>query len=134
MIIRNMHAADVPAVLAIEQTSFSLPWTRQMIRDELAQTLGWCVVAVDDEAGVVGYLLGRRYPDVWHLMDVAVACDRRRRGIGARLVGGFVAAAEASAKGVLLEVRRTNAPAVSLYEAQGFATIGVRSRYYADTG
>ena len=139
MIMRNMRAADVPAVVAIEQASFAIPWTQQMIRDELAQALGWSVAAVCEEAHsegevLIGYLLGRRYPDVWHLMDVAVANDHRRQGMGTRLVGSFVAAAEASAKGVLLEVRRTNAPAVALYEAQGFTTIGVRSRYYADTG
>src|SRR5690606_18896722 len=87
-----------------------------------------------DGRGVVGYLLGRRYPDVWHLLDVAVMDDQRRRGIGTRLVRSFVAAAEASAKGVLLEVRRTNAPAVALYESQGFVTIGIRRRYYTDSG
>ena len=132
--IRFMRTEDLPAVTAIENASFASPWTPRMIADELSQESAWSAVAIDPVAGVVAYLLGRRYPDVWHLMNVAVAPAHRRQGVGTRLVRGFVAAAEASAKGVLLEVRRSNAEAVGLYEAQGFGVIGLRDRYYPDTG
>jgi N6-L-threonylcarbamoyladenine synthase len=134
VVIRKMRGDDVPAAVAIENASFANPWTQQMLSDELTQDLGWSAVAVDAEAGVVGYVLGRRYPDAWHLMDLAVAPDRRRQGLGTRLVTSFVAAAEASARGVLLEVRGTNAEAIALYEARGFSVIGVRHGYYSDTG
>jgi len=131
---RTMRAGDLPAVRAIEEASFESPWTDEMIRAEQADPLGWSTVAVDGEQGLVGFLFARRYPDVWHLMDVAVAQSHRRRGLGTTLVRDLVATAEASAKGVLLEVRSNNAPAVALYKGQGFRVLGVRKRYYPDTG
>jgi ribosomal-protein-alanine N-acetyltransferase len=38
------------------------------------------------------------------------------------------------ASAVLLEVRRSNAAAISLYERYGFTGVGVRQRYYSDNG
>ena len=134
VVLRSMRSGDVPAVAALERASFTAPWTQEMIAGEVGQELGWATVAVDEEQRIAGYLVGRRYPDVWHLMDVAVVSGRRRQGLGGRLVRSFIAAAEAAAKGVLLEVRRTNTEAVALYEAEGFAVVGVRDRYYSDTG
>ena len=48
VLVRNMRVGDVPAVVAIEQASFTLPWTQQMIRDELDQPLGWSVVVLEE--------------------------------------------------------------------------------------
>ncbi len=134
--IREMMAADLPAVLAIEKDSFTLPWSPTMIGDELEQEAARSTVAVAAEAGdrVVGFLLGRRYPDVWHVMDVAVAPAMRRQGIARALVSEFVAAACLAGRGVLLEVRGGNEGAVALYGSLGFVTAGVRRRYYPDTG
>ena len=41
-------------------------------------------------------------------------------------------ARSAGAKHVLLEVRRSNLPAIALYRALGFFAMGVRTRYYQD--
>jgi [ribosomal protein S18]-alanine N-acetyltransferase len=35
---------------------------------------------------------------------------------------------------VFLEVRTDNEPARALYEAEGFAVVGLRKRYYAPSG
>lgn len=131
---REMRAADLPAVVAIERASFALPWSAALIGDELEQEAARSRVAVAADAGVVGFLLGRRYPDVWHVMDLAVAPELRRRGIAKALVGEFLAAACSAGRGVLLEVREGNEEAVALYESLGFVTAGVRRRYYPDTG
>jgi N6-L-threonylcarbamoyladenine synthase len=134
--IREMRAADLPAVVAIEQASFALPWSAAMIGDELEQEAAHSRVAVGAHAGegVAGFLLGRRYPDVWHVMDLAVAPAMRRRGIARALVAEFLAAACSAGRGVVLEVREGNEEAVALYGSLGFATAGVRRRYYPDTG
>jgi N6-L-threonylcarbamoyladenine synthase len=131
---REMLADDLPAVVAIEVASFKTPWTPDMLRDELVQGLSWRVAAVDPASGVVGFMIGRRYPDVWHVMDLAVAPERRRRGIGGLLLAGFLEAADAAGMAVVLEVRQGNTEATALYESRGFALVGVRRGYYTDSG
>jgi tRNA N6-adenosine threonylcarbamoyltransferase len=134
ILTRSMRASDVPAVIAIERQSFSLPWTRQMFEDELREKLSWREVAETERGEVAGFLIGRSHPDAWHLMDVAVAPWARRRGVAARLLHAFLRAADEAGLPVFLEVRPNNLEARSLYENWGFATIGARKRYYSDTG
>jgi len=129
-----MRADDLPAVMAIEAGSFTLPWSGDMLADELYQELGWARVAVDRAGEIVGFLLGRRYPDAWHVVDLAVTPGRRRQGVAKSLLTGFLAAAKERGRAVLLEVRQDNRAAIALYEDLGFVTLSVRRRYYPDTG
>jgi N6-L-threonylcarbamoyladenine synthase len=132
--VRQMESSDVPAVLAIERQSFGMPWTRQMFEEEVHQDLAWRQVAQNDGEEVAGFLLGREYPDAWHLMDLAVAPGARRRGAADSLLGAFVAAADEAERPVFLEVRPKNVEAMALYKKWGFIPVGLRKRYYTDTG
>lgn len=134
MRIRALAANDIPRVLEIERASFTSPWTEGMLAGEVETRFGWSRVGVDAGGAVVGFLIGRCYPDMWHLMDLAVSVEYRRQGIGRRLVSEFLLEADASERAVLLEVREGNAEAVALYESLGFTSLSVRRRYYADTG
>jgi tRNA N6-adenosine threonylcarbamoyltransferase len=131
---RSMRAGDLDAVVSIETASFSLPWTEDMFRDELSNSLSWNEVAVDPGGQVVGFLIGRRYPEVWHLMDLAVAPTLRRLGVGGDLLLRFLREANRARVEVVLEVRAGNATAAAMYEKAGFKRIGVRRGYYSDTG
>jgi N6-L-threonylcarbamoyladenine synthase len=131
---REMRVEDLEAVTAIENQCFAHPWTRGMLADELYQELGWREVAVDGSGSIVGFSIGRRYPDEWHLMDLAVSPPSRRRGVAGGLLERLVRAAETEGKAVLLEVRDNNAEAISLYETHGFVALAVRRGYYPDTG
>lgn len=131
---RTMEARDVPAVLAIERQSFGAPWTPQMFEDELRQDLSWRRVALTEREDVAGFLIGRVYPDAWHLMDLAVASWARRRGAADALLAEFVRAADGAERPVFLEVRPKNVEGLGLYKKWGFTTVGVRKRYYTDTG
>lgn len=130
--LRTMTAADLSTVTAIEKASFRRPWSKMMFQDELDQPFSWHRVAVDEAGRVQGYLIGRCYPDVWHLMNLAVEVGARRRGIGRALLEEFLAAAKQAGRSVFLEVRPSNRAAISLYRASGFAVVGVRPRYYSD--
>jgi N6-L-threonylcarbamoyladenine synthase len=131
---RALRAGDLVEVVSIERASFANPWTSEMLAGELGGEFGWSTVAVSSSEAVLGFLIGRRYPDMWHLMDLAVAVAARRQGVGRSLVEEFLVAADAAERPVLLEVRDGNAGAVALYESEGFVTLSVRKRYYADTG
>lgn len=81
---------------------------------------------------VAGYLIGRLYIDLWHLANLAVAPDFRRRGVGTALLEEFLSAARGAGRDVLLEVRPSNEAGLKLYRTYGFEPVGVRRRYYSD--
>ena len=130
--IRRLTYADLPQVVALERRAFTTPWSLAMFVLELSKPSGVCLAA---EAGgeLAGYLVCSRYDTVWHVMNVAVDPDRRRRGIATALIGALLERIGLDAQ-VTLEVRRSNVGALALYERFGFRSAGVRPRYYADTG
>jgi ribosomal-protein-alanine N-acetyltransferase len=85
------------------------------------------------EGAPVGFLVAWHVVDELHVLNVATAMSERRRGVGSRLVDEALAYAKAqSVRLVLLEVRRSNEPAIRLYEKHGFVLAGVREKYYSD--
>jgi len=131
--IRRLTYADLPQVIAIERRAFPTPWSLAMFVLELSKTSGICLAALRD-GRIVGYLVCSRYDSVWHIMNVAVDPDLRRRGLAtAMLMRLFARVGDAGAQ-FTLEVRCSNAPAIELYERHGFRSAGVRRRYYQDNG
>jgi ribosomal-protein-alanine N-acetyltransferase len=130
--IRRLTYADLPQVVAIERRAFTTPWSLAMFVLELSKSSGICLGA-DVEAELAGYIVCSRYDTVWHVMNVAVDPDRRRRGIAGALIGALLDRVGPDAQ-LTLEVRRTNLGALALYERFGFRSAGVRRRYYADNG
>jgi [ribosomal protein S18]-alanine N-acetyltransferase len=130
--IRRLTYADLPQVVAIERRAFGTPWSLAMFVLELSKPSGVCLAAqIGTE--LVGYLVCSRYDTVWHVMNVAVDPDRRRRGIGTAMMTALLQEVGDDAQ-LTLEVRRSNAGAVAMYERFGFRSAGVRPRYYADNG
>ena len=130
--IRRLTYADLPQVVAIERRAFTTPWSLAMFVLELSKPSGICLAAVV-ETELAGYLVCSRYDTVWHVMNVAVDPDRRRRGIATALIAALLERIGDDAQ-VTLEVRRSNTGALALYERFGFRSAGVRPRYYADNG
>jgi len=130
--IRRLTYADLPQVVAIERRAFTTPWSLAMFVLELSKPSGVCLAAVV-ETELAGYLVCSRYDTVWHVMNIAVDPDRRRRGIATALISALLERIGDDAQ-VTLEVRRSNTGALALYERFGFRSAGVRPRYYADNG
>jgi ribosomal-protein-alanine N-acetyltransferase len=130
--VRRLVYSDLPAVLAIERRSFPTPWSLAMFVLELSKPSGICLAAASEE-GLIGYLVCSRYADVWHLMNVAVAPERRRRGVATTLINELLARAGSDAR-YTLEVRTSNEAAIAMYERFGFRPAGTRPRYYHDNG
>jgi ribosomal-protein-alanine N-acetyltransferase len=128
--VTPMTEADVPAIRALEGATRI---DEAHLREELARPWAKLWVARDEGAGVVAFLIAWHVVDELHILDVATRPDRRRRGIGRALMVEVVRfAKESHVRHVLLEVRRSNRPAIALYRAVGFFAMGVRSRYYPD--
>ncbi len=130
--IRRLTYADLPQVVAIERRAFTTPWSLAMFVLELSKASGICLAAEAD-GELVGYMICSRYDTIWHVMNVAVEPERRRRGIATALIGALLERVGPDAP-VTLEVRRSNGGAIVLYERFGFRSAGVRPRYYADNG
>ncbi len=131
--IRRLAYADLPQVVAIERRAFPTPWSLAMFVLELSKPAGLCLAADDGRDRVCGYVICSRYDEAWHLMNVAVDPELRRRGIGTALLDELLTQVGPDAR-LTLEVRTSNAGAIALYERFGFRSAGVRRRYYQDNG
>jgi len=132
--VRAATSADLDAIDAIEQHSFTRPWPRSTFEAEL--TREWAHLDV-------GMLAGRivAFCDYWivvpelQILAIATHPDFRGRGIGREMLDHVLAAsARAGCQLASLEVRAGNRPAIALYEHAGFKTVHVRARYYQDDG
>jgi len=130
--IRRLAYSDLPAVISIERRSFPSPWSLAMFVLELSKPSGICLAATEGDE-LLGYLVCSRYDQVWHLMNVAVAPERRRSGVARGLIARLLEEGEGRLP-FTLEVRVSNRPAIAMYEQLGFRAAGVRPRYYRDNG
>ena len=129
--IRRLIYADLPRVIAIERRSFPTPWSLAMFVLELSKPSGICLAVLDGEE-LVGYCVCSRYDTVWHVMNVAVAPERRRAGIASAVLRRLFDEADKPGEQYTLEVRPSNAGAIALYESFGFKRAGLRKGYYHD--
>jgi ribosomal-protein-alanine N-acetyltransferase len=132
--VRRLTLSDLPAIEKIERVAYPTPWSRSMFAGELAKPSSIALGAFEAQTGVLfGYLITSRYVDAWHVMNVAVAVERRRTGVASRLLDElFRLTADDARRGYTLEVRVSNAAAITLYEGLGFETTGLRRGYYTD--
>ena len=118
------------SLLAIEERCFSDPWSRGMMQSALADP-AVSVFALREGDLLVGYMMLLTVLPDGEILNLAVLPEYRRQGLADKL---FEACAEhCRAIGVemmFLEVRESNTPAISLYEKQGFVTVGRRKNYY----
>jgi len=128
--IRELTYADLPDVISIERRSFSAPWSLAMFVLELSKPVSVCLGAFRN-GRLQGHLVCSRYHTVWHLMNVAVDPQQRRGGIATMLIERLFDVAGDHDR-YTLEVRISNAEAISMYEGFGFRSAGVRRRYYHD--
>jgi ribosomal-protein-alanine N-acetyltransferase len=118
-------------VHAIEQAAFSDPWSLRDFRECVASDVVFLVAAMPEGRGVAGYVIAQDAADEGEILNLAVAAERHRGGIGRALVERVLAVlAERGAERIFLEVRESNAAARALYAALRFKEVGRRPRYY----
>jgi ribosomal-protein-alanine N-acetyltransferase len=120
-------------VMAIEQTAYSHPWTRGNFLDSLRSGYRAEVLLsqLSSTEEVIGYFVAMQGVDEMHLLNITVAPVCQGQGWGRVLLQSVVEASQAShAQCLWLEVRASNARALSVYERFGFRRVGERKRYY----
>ena len=135
---KKMHVCIVPMtadhldeVAELERLCFSVPWSRNMLAEELDNALSAMLVALDDQGRVAGYAGLQVIVDEGYITNVAVRPECRRNGIAAKLLQVFLDFAQANGLSFLtLEVRASNYGAIALYGERGFRSVGRRKNYY----
>jgi ribosomal-protein-alanine acetyltransferase len=130
--IRKLAASDVPAVSAILQESpeAALWSSESLLQLASADPAAW---VVDLNSVLVGFLIGRIVADECEILNMAVSRAHRRMGIGSNLLESALEfSRNAGSARAYLEVRASNAPAISLYARHGFTECGRRAQYYRD--
>jgi ribosomal-protein-alanine N-acetyltransferase len=124
--------SDLDDVLAIEDASFTNPWTREMYLAELENKgVSFCYLARNAAGQVVGFCSFWRVLDELHINNLAVLPEYRRAGAATALLRHvFREGARLGAVRATLEVRRSNDAARILYERFGFSVAGTRRGYY----
>ena len=121
---------DVDDVLAIESQNNPHPWSQQIFFDCLrVKYPSYVMLDIDDN--IIGFAIISMMVDETHLLNIAIDQHHRRKGLGGQLMTYVLEVSQQlSAKQMLLEVRRSNKAAISLYLKEGFRQIGLRKDYY----
>ena len=126
-----MTADHLDEVAELERLCFSVPWSRNMLAEELDNALSAMLVALDDQGRVAGYAGLQVILDEGYITNVAVRPDCRRQGVAGQILQVFLDFAQAQGLAFLtLEVRASNQAAILLYGSRGFRGMGRRKNYY----
>lgn len=139
LVLEAADAEDVEALVAIEQRSFSHPWTARAFRLAMKDAeRGRLIVlraphaAAGPDRGIRAYCAFEAVVDEMEIHDLAVHPAHRGEGLGRRLLQlALEMGARRGARRALLEVRRSNWAAVRLYRSAGFQAVSVRRDYYS---
>ncbi|MES2041797.1 MAG: ribosomal protein S18-alanine N-acetyltransferase [Pseudomonadota bacterium] len=122
--------ADVDRMLSIEEQVYTHPWSRGNFTDSLSsgyEAFGFRNTDLD----LFAYFVVMPILDELHLLNFAVDLPYQGQGYAKLLMDKLFAYTNEHAHvSILLEVRRSNARAISVYEGAGFVSIGVRKGYY----
>lgn len=129
---REMTAADVKAVVAIEAESFYDAWNENMVLGEVNNSLTHYLI-MEADGKTIGYAGFWLVAGEAQVTRVAVTKEERGKNYGTRLTAALINKAwELEAEAVTLEVRESNIAAQRAYLTCGFASEGIRPNYYED--
>lgn len=131
---RLMTEADIPAVLAMEQSACAHPsyaWSEDNYRASLRAGYWMRVRCEADTGRIVAVCVAMDGVDEIHLLNIAVARTLQGQGTARILLGLLYERCRVRHAGLLwLEVRPSNTRALALYRREGFVEVGLRKAYY----
>lgn len=128
-----MDKSHLKQVAELDRALFARPWSEDIWENELYSTTVSLVVAETEEGEVLGYGVLGVILDEGSLERIAVRPDQQRKGVAQAILSAFLHYGEENLAYIGLEVREGNAPAIALYEKNGFTRVGRRKNYYSET-
>ena len=130
MEFRRMEEKDLEQVVAIEEASFSMPWSKAAFLESMHHPSHVYVVACEGDT-VCGYCGMWGIAGEGQINNVAVRSDMRGRGTGFAIVEFLIQEGEKQGlEAFTLEVRESNVAAIRVYEKAGFKNAGIRKDFY----
>ena len=128
--LEPMTTRHLDAVVAIENQAYEYPWTRGNFIDSLAAGYPAQRLLGADDA-LLGYFIAMAGVGELHLLNLTVAPGQQGRGHARFMLVALLALCRSrQAQQLWLEVRASNARALSLYRHCGFHEVGSRKAYY----
>jgi ribosomal-protein-alanine N-acetyltransferase len=137
--VEKMTGDSIDLVCAIENASFSNPWSRLCFLDELTFNDSHNFILKLENAHktdeTIAYLCYRVIVDELHILKLAVHPEHRHRGIASDFLIHCLNNHELKhITAALLDVRAGNTAAIGLYKKLDFHIVGQRPNHYFDTG
>lgn len=130
--LRPAVQADLRAICAIDEASFTQPWQPHTFEQAL-NDLKYIVLVAQSHEIVCGFGVAFTVGDEGEIATFAVDEAMRGRGVGEAIFQELLAQCTSrDARTVFLEVRQSNLSAQRLYKRFGFEVVGQRANYYAD--
>ena len=130
LIFEKMTEQHIPRVAELEKQCFSTPWSENALSEELSNNFARFVVALSN-GEIVGYIGSHNVLGEVYITNVAVFPEYRKNGFGEALIKTLVETVKnENADFITLEVRKSNASAIKLYEKCGFCAVGERKSFY----
>ncbi len=131
IVIRFMEIDDLKKVLEIEKKSFPVPWTYDLFFSELTRNRYARYFVLEKDNKLVGYLGLWHKGRSFHITNIAIAENLRRKGYGEKLLKFIEKIATIyKIKKISLEVRRSNCIAQEMYRKYGYKLIKFLRNYY----
>lgn len=126
--LRELASADIPDVMALERSAHSHPW-RQSSFEDCLKGRQKCWLA-ESKNNLVGYVVVTQGGGDAEILNISVAPEFQRKGIGQCLLNQAISYVREKADMLFLEVRASNKKAIHLYSKEGFFEVGTRKNYY----
>lgn len=132
MKIRQANVDDLDAIYTLEVLCFSDPYPKELLR-LLLSLYPELFLVIESNSKIVGYVAGIVRADGYgHIVSLCVHPMYRRRGLGTKLINTIedVFGRVFNICRYRLEVRISNASAISLYKKLGYSIVGITQKYY----
>ena len=129
-VIRPMTEEDINGVAEVEKECFASPWSEKSLSEELENGNAYFFVA-DINGEIAGYMGTISVFGECSVTNIAVREKHRNKGIASSLLQrAILNSIFLGDEFITLEVRKSNTPAISLYEKFGFRKMGERKNFY----
>jgi ribosomal-protein-alanine N-acetyltransferase len=133
--LRLATVDDLTPVVDLENQVHVAPWTRSHFEAEMAKPYSRFLVLTDDETDqqIFGFIVFWMMFDECQILNVVVNPTYQKQGYGLLMVRQAVKdSLQKNLKRVVLDVRKSNLPAIQLYQKVGFLTSSVQKSFYSN--
>ena len=133
--IRSATFEDLSSLVRIENQVHISPWSEEHFQSELEKPYSRILLLSDDQTDelVAGYIVYWLMLEECEILNLAVDLPYRGLGFAEKLVRSVVSASmKLGLKRVLLDVRKSNLPAIHLYQKVGFTVSHIRKSFYSN--